>query len=81
MFDRETFKNPATVRQVGTRNEGNICVPGPQVKVFSEVSEECLASQDFCNIRGFILWLLGSTAPLRRVFSVVHSVRSKEKPR
>jgi hypothetical protein len=45
------------------------------------MSEKRLDFQDFCNIVEFILCLPESTASVERIFSVMNSMWSKEKPR
>jgi hypothetical protein len=43
--------------------------------------EKRLDFEEFCNIVEFILCLLGSTAPVERIFSVMNTMRSNEKSR
>jgi hypothetical protein len=57
------------------------CCIWQMVKIFSELSEECLEFHDFSNAVGFILCLPGSTASVERIISIMNSIWTKEKSR
>jgi hypothetical protein len=79
VFDQWALIKSIILRQLDTRNKENIPASDRWVQIFSDMRKERLNFQVFCNTVEFILCFPGSAAPIERNFSVMNTMKSKEK--